>query len=247
MDPKLLEKIGLTHNESIVYLTLLRIGTSKTGEILNKSNLNSGRIYEILESLKIKGMVSESEINNVRNFSASSPKGFIDYIEKKKEELNTEEKLVKRVIPEMEKIRNLKEKQTLSRTYLGLKGLKSVAYECLEKMNKNEEILTMGITAKKPIKFNIFWDNFTKKRIKQKIKAKRLISEESDFFNSRQNLADTKTRVLKGITPAVVDIYGKNKMLIINYDEPCSVILIHDQKIVESFIHFFYQLWKLAK
>ena len=37
MELKLLEKIGLTHNESIVYLTLLQIGTSKTGAILKRS------------------------------------------------------------------------------------------------------------------------------------------------------------------------------------------------------------------
>ena len=52
MERRYLEKIGLTKNESIVYTTLLKLGISKTGEILKKSGLNSGKIYEILESLK---------------------------------------------------------------------------------------------------------------------------------------------------------------------------------------------------
>ena len=33
MDTKILEKIGLTKNEGLVYLALLKTGTSKTGEI----------------------------------------------------------------------------------------------------------------------------------------------------------------------------------------------------------------------
>ena len=49
MKLELLEKIGLTRNESLVYITLLKLGTSKTGNILKQSNLNSGKIYEILE------------------------------------------------------------------------------------------------------------------------------------------------------------------------------------------------------
>jgi len=73
IEPETLENVGLTKNESIVYLTLLRIGTAKTGEILNKSHLNSGKIYEILESLKEEGLVSESIINNIRHFTAAPP------------------------------------------------------------------------------------------------------------------------------------------------------------------------------
>ena len=64
METNILESIGLTHNESIVYLSLLKRGTSKSGDILNASGINSGKIYEILESLKRKGLASESIINN---------------------------------------------------------------------------------------------------------------------------------------------------------------------------------------
>ena len=84
MDTKPLEKIGLTRNESLVYLTLLRLGVSRTGEILKKSQLNSGKIYEILESLKVKGLASESVINNVKHFAAAPPKQILEYVESKK-------------------------------------------------------------------------------------------------------------------------------------------------------------------
>ncbi len=52
MEPEILGKIGLTRNEALVYLTLLRIGSSKAGEIIKQSGINSGRIYETFESLK---------------------------------------------------------------------------------------------------------------------------------------------------------------------------------------------------
>jgi sugar-specific transcriptional regulator TrmB len=72
MEEKSLEKIGLTKNETKVYLALLKIGTSKVGEILKESKLNSGKIYEVINSLEQKGLVSESTINNVKHFTATS-------------------------------------------------------------------------------------------------------------------------------------------------------------------------------
>ena len=58
MDTQYLERIGLTRNESIIYTSMLKTGTSTTGKILNASGINSGKIYEILEGLKNKGLVS---------------------------------------------------------------------------------------------------------------------------------------------------------------------------------------------
>jgi len=82
MESETLEKIGLTKNESIVYLTLVKSGSIKTAEILKKSGLNSGRIYDTLESLKHKGLISESNINGVKHFTASPPNQLKEYLKK---------------------------------------------------------------------------------------------------------------------------------------------------------------------
>src|SRR3989344_7102355 len=117
---KELEKIGLTKNESVVYQTLLQLGTSKTGEILKKSGLNSGKIYEILESLKLKGLLSESIINNIKYFTAAPPSQILGYIQDKKDELDKEEATIKSLLPELEKLRNIPKEETKSITYTGL-------------------------------------------------------------------------------------------------------------------------------
>ena len=88
METETLEKIGLTKNESIVYLTLVKSGSIKTAEILKKSGLNSGRIYDTLESLKHKGLVSESSINGVKHFTASPPDQLKDYFQQRLNQLN---------------------------------------------------------------------------------------------------------------------------------------------------------------
>lgn len=51
MIEQILLDIGLTNYESRVYLALLDLGKSTSGEILKKAELRTGKIYEILDSL----------------------------------------------------------------------------------------------------------------------------------------------------------------------------------------------------
>jgi len=101
MIEQILSNIGLTNNEIKVYLALLELGESKTGEILNKSGLNSGRIYEILNLLQKKGLVSFIEKNNVKYFSPANPKRVLDYLEEKKKQITNQEEEYEKILPEL--------------------------------------------------------------------------------------------------------------------------------------------------
>ena len=244
MDTKILENIGLTHNESIVYLTLLKIGISKTGSILKNSGLNSGKIYEILESLKNKGLVSESTINNIKYFSAASPRQILEYLDKKKQQIVEEENTIKNELKNLEKFQNVGKKESIAMTYKGFKGLKTAVEEAFSKLKKGDEILGMGITSKKDERFNEFWIKLGEERAKKGIKAKNLFSERSDFLKEYKKLKLTENRVLEGITPVTVDIFGDEIVLILNYNENGTTILIYDKNTATSFRNFFYQLWE---
>jgi len=247
MNIKILEDIGLTKNESLVYLALTKLGTSKTGEILKESNLNSGKIYEILESLKEKGLVSESIINNIRNFSSAPPSQLLNYLKRKRDKIEKEEKEIIKELPLLEKIRNERIKETKAVTYIGFKGIKTAVDEALESMKKGEEILAMGVTERKDIKYKDFWLGWTEKRLKRKIIAKHIFSEKSDYYSHFKKLKFTESRILTGLTPVTIDIFGDEKVLILNYNEPETCIMIYDKNTATSFKNFFYQLWKIAK
>lgn len=247
METKTLEKIGLTKNESIVYMTLVKSGTIKTAEILKKSGLNSGRIYDTLESLKHKGLISESNINGVKNFTASPPNQLKEYFKQRLNQLKQEEPIIEETIPQLNKIRNTSIESPRATTYIGLRGLKTAADEALDSMEKGEKILAMGVTSIKDERLNKFWINWSPKRTNKKIIAKHLFSEKSEFYNEFKKMKYTEVKLLKGITPVTVDIFGNKTVLIMNYKEPISCILIQDENTVQSFKQFFYQLWKIAK
>ncbi len=247
MEIKTLEKIGLTKNESKVYLTLIKEGSSKTGEILKNSGINSGKIYEILESLKNKGLVSESVVNRVKNFTAAPPSQILEYLEKKKREIEEDTELIKQELPKLEELQNKKTHKIKAITYTGFKGIKTAADEALSSMKEGEEILAMGVTEKKEKNFNEFWKLWSQKRINKKIIAKHIFSEYSSYYESFKKMRYTKVKILTGITPVTIDIFGKDKILILNYNPPYSCILIYDKDTATSFINFFKQLWNISK
>ena len=51
METKILEEIGLTQNESKVYLSLIELGSSSVTQIIQKSGLHRAVVYDLLERL----------------------------------------------------------------------------------------------------------------------------------------------------------------------------------------------------
>jgi sugar-specific transcriptional regulator TrmB len=128
-----------------------------------------------------------------------------------------------------------------------LQGIKTAADEALASVKPGEEILGMGITRKKDPRINLFWKRWHVRRLERKIRALHLFSETSEYFTHFKKMKYTEARILTGITPVTVDIFGNDKVLILNYAEPTSCILIHDENTATSFRNFFYQLWKTSK
>ncbi len=247
MDYKVLEKAGLTKNESKIYLALLEIGQSKSGAILKRAEINSGKIYEILEKLESKGLVSESKINKIKYFTASEPDELKVYAKKLKEFAQEQERKINAIIPQLKEMKNTRKSQTKTTTYFGYSGFKTVVKELVSRLKTNEELLAMGITSKKPKIYTDFWTIMDERITKNGTKCRFLFSERGEYLNITKKVKNISVRLLTEIIPVTIDVFGKSKVLIMNYQEPSSFILIEDEKIAQSFISFFEQLWKIAK
>ena len=92
-----LDKLGLSQYEKQAYLTLLQLGRAKSKKISKESKVSYGRIYEILEKLEERGLIS-SLPTTPRTFEAIDPKiSFKLILKKKSEEIAELEKDVKQI------------------------------------------------------------------------------------------------------------------------------------------------------
>lgn len=80
---RVLENYGLSTRESQVYIATLTLGTCPVQKISKLSNLPRSTCYEVLDSLKNKGLVSTFQKKQVRYFSAEDPHTLISLAEDK--------------------------------------------------------------------------------------------------------------------------------------------------------------------
>ena len=94
-----LESIGLNKSEIKVYVSLLKIGASSTGPIIKESKTANSKIYEVLDKLIQKGLVSFFVKENVKHYKATNPKMLLDFLEEKKSAIDKEKDRLSKILP----------------------------------------------------------------------------------------------------------------------------------------------------
>jgi sugar-specific transcriptional regulator TrmB len=67
---KILEELGLSKNETKVYLALLELGLSSLKDITSKSGVHRTNVYDSLKRLVKKGLVSHVTKDNKTAYEA---------------------------------------------------------------------------------------------------------------------------------------------------------------------------------
>ncbi|MEK6859599.1 MAG: helix-turn-helix domain-containing protein [Nanoarchaeota archaeon] len=247
MNQKLLEEIGLTKGEITIYLTLLKLGETTTGKIIDEAQISSGKIYEILDKLIKKGLVSFIIKEKTKYFSAASPNRILDFLHEKEKELKIKEQELTKEIPLLLQFQKSKKENYETHLYKGFKGIQTAIFEVLNDLTSKDEVLAMGIISSKKEQFNILWQNWHNQRIKKKIICKAIFSDkETEYYKTFKKMPRTEVKYLQGITPSAIDIIG-SKVLIFTYGEEISCLSINNKEIADSFRTFFSTLWKVSK
>jgi len=79
-----LEKLGLNDKESKAYLALLELGEGNIGKIAKKSGIRRTTVYDVIESLLKKGLISSSRKNKRVVYLAEAPRKLEQDLEEKK-------------------------------------------------------------------------------------------------------------------------------------------------------------------
>ena len=92
MDAVDLERIGLNRNEAKVYLALIIRGQATASELVKAIGVHRNIVYDNLEKLIEKGLVSFIVDGAKRKFIAQDPAAIIDYLQSKKLQIDRKQK-----------------------------------------------------------------------------------------------------------------------------------------------------------
>lgn len=235
-------KIGLTEGEAKVYLALSELGSSTVGPIVKKSRVAYSNIYDILNRLIDKGIVSFIIKNKTKHFQAAPPSNLVDFLDKKEKEINKQKESLKEILPDLEKLQEAKIEQE-AEIFLGKKGLRTAYEKLLKNTTKDNELLFFYIHEEKyGEESNLFYNSITE--LSQKAKNRGICNKnyKKSWFAKKAGFLKMKFTDIP--IPGNIDII-KDKVLIVSWRDTIFSILIHSQSFADSLRDYFEHMWGL--
>lgn len=236
MDRKILQDTGLTPKEVDVYLALITSDQASIADIMNKAKVSRKSIYEILQKLLDKGLVSYTIKDNKKQYMAATPERFIELLKEKEANLET-------ILPELLRKHKESEEETSIRVYIGKEGMKTITSNIL-KVGKPIYAQVGRELVLDLLKY--YLPQFIKKRVEQKIPAKMIYGESVRKRKLKIPLTELRYVPNESASPISIIIYGDNVNLLI-FSENHVAIHIKSKEIAHSFMNYFNLMWSIAK
>jgi len=140
---KLLRDMGLTGTEIKIYISLLSLGASPAGKIVEDTGVYRKNLYDSLNKLIDKGLVTYVIENKIKYFQAKNPENLFHYLDENISRIKVQEKKLKGKISLLQQKFNSQHIEIESEIYRGIEGIKTILKECLN----HKEILFIGATG----------------------------------------------------------------------------------------------------
>ena len=238
MNQKFIEEAGLTPSEAKIYLSLLEKGSSRAGEISRHTGIHRRSVYDAIERLIQKGLVSYVKTNNRRYYEAADPERLIRLLKEKEDN-------IKQILPELQLLRKIADEKKEVLFFRGKQAIKTVFDD---QIKAGQEVLIFGdaVNVNEIVKY--YFPRFDKQRIEKNIKVRMLFDESGRKEKSLKKIPLAEIRFIKkgNKAPVSTNIYS-NKVSIIIWEENPRAILIQDQALAKSFKSYFELMWRFAK
>ncbi|HII71750.1 TPA: hypothetical protein HA265_03270 [Candidatus Woesearchaeota archaeon] len=231
--------LGLSRNEARTYLALLDIGSSSATKVADAAGLHRPNVYDSLERLKCKGLVSHCNADSSRLFVANSPDHLKALLEQKSQDLDA-------ILPQLQLMGSMSVR-TFAEVHEGIKAWKLAASNLL---NYNHTIYSFGIPKSLPVILGPWVQNFHDCRIRKKIPMVHIYNEdakdriahlnslrftEASFLPSEFNSPVTTTvcgdEVLISTWDPIMFVRIVNPLLARAYENYCLLLLAQTKKV----------------
>jgi len=176
---KLLNEVGLEHQEAKVYLSALQLGTSPASVIGKQLNIPRSTARYTCEQLIKKQLMVPMQKGNTVFFTAENPEKLVKLLDLKREDIDLKEASLSKNMPDLISLYNPDTVLPRVTFYEGINGVGESLDKVVEDLEAGDEICIYGSARtldrdKRNGKFISALDRFMKKRIKKKINLKLL-------------------------------------------------------------------------
>lgn len=238
---KKLVSLGFTPNQASLYITLIRLGEQKAGELIERTGLQRSVVYSCLQVLIDRQLIYEKNKAGVATFAAKNPK---ELVKEQEFKLN----LTEQVAHELEAERMVLEHE--AHVYQGDDIITLTADKSLTS-KKGQTVYFFG-SSKFGVQANLekYWDKYHKERASKDIKAKILYDRFTpiDILNKRNASKGCEARYLPLDVeiPISFTIWEDHVAILVPGKNPPTAFFIKNQDTSDTLVEYFNYLWKQA-
>lgn len=228
-----LVSLGLSDREAEAYLALLRNPSSSVTDLARRVKEHRSNIYDTLQSLTKKGLVSHAVKGGARRFRATEPERILEMLKEKEE-------IAKEVVERLKAQAPSKETPSIT-VYEGEAGFRSILSLVLR-----TKATIYGIAASEEWmhRFPLPTQRYMRQREKRGIHAKLLYVQGSEPI--RHPLNEIRFLPTAFAQPASIAIFGEY-VAVFMWTDPLLASVTHSANLSGSFRRYFDILWKAAE
>lgn len=239
---ELLIGFGLKGQEAKVYLACLKLGQAGASEIAKETGIQRTFVYDVIEDLKKRGLVSAVDASGKKQFRAISIESLRFLLEEKFDRFRA-------FIPELKSLEKGINRPNV-RFFEGIGGIKTVLKDTLDQQ-EGSEILCYSNAEGFYTKEREFERWYVGERIKRKINMRFIApdNEETMWYVKQDKKHRRKTRVVPANLfsfAAEVDVYS-NKVAIISLGKEMAAMIIESEDVAKTQAMIFELAWRGAK
>lgn len=246
-----LTKIGLTEGEIRIYDALLELGETTRTELAKKSGISPSKIYDVINRLLEKGIVSAVKKQGVLHFSAANPERLGDFLDKKEREMRGERAIVDALLPSLlARYGEIKEKADVE-VFYGWEGMKTVYSDIAKSLKKGDQNYVFGASlGLDPKQADIHFSKYNQEVDKRGYAVNIIFNENMRGYKNRIRYYAThklhKVRYLHQDTFTELNFYKDTVLFVMLLKKPI-VIRVRSREAADSFRKFFETMWRQAK
>jgi len=231
----LLQELGLSEGEVRVYLALLKRGETTVAVLTKETGQHRTTIYDFLDHLTEKGLVSYHIERGVRHYHATDPEQLLIVLKEREERLRM-------AIPKLRALSLEAEPELELEVFRGVEGFRAIL---LDYLSVGEPMYAFGVDERKYKEvYGRLMEWFFREEQRRGLKEYILTSEKVKFQFRFKHL-HYRSLPAEYFDPHSTVVYGDR--VLHSLWEPISTIRIKNQGLADAYRRHFRMLWKLAK
>jgi len=238
-----LRDIGLTENEMEIYLILLKRGDSIASGLSESTKISRPHVYDSLNNLIKKGMVSYVIKDKRKVFSPTKPSRIMDYLEEKEQHIQDQKKDFSNVASEIDSMLKSTGSKPVVEVYEGVEGAKAVLNDIIRTRKELRSFNSLGDEFYAHIPEYVVKQHMSQ-RIKYKIRSRHICTEEALVFD---NPMATYKKVKQNKILTTMFVYGDNVVIWTFSSTVFITIKIESKDLAKMYKNQFDLLWDSIK